>query len=80
VKTVGLVAPDRAVTYDAEGASVFVVDAANRVRRVTVRTGDRAGGFVELMQGPPAGSRVLVTGSSFVLDGDKVAPVENGAS
>ncbi|MDB5461499.1 MAG: efflux transporter, family, subunit [Caulobacteraceae bacterium] len=80
VKTIGLVAPDRAVTYDAEGASVFVVDAANRVRRVTVRTGDRAGGFVELMQGPPAGSRVLVTGSSFVLDGDKVAPVENGAS
>jgi HlyD family secretion protein len=79
VKTVGLVAPDRAVTYDADGASVFVVDAADRVKRVTVRTGDRANGFVELLQGPPAGSRVLVTGSSFVLDGDKVAPVE-GAS
>ena len=79
VKTAGLVAPDKAVSYDAEGAAVFVVDQANRVHRVAVRTGDRAGGFVELLQGPPAGSRVLVTGSSFVLDGDRVQPVE-GAS
>ena len=76
---VGLVAPDKAVTYDAEGASVFVVDANNRVHRVAVRTGDRANGMVELIQGPPAGSRILTTGSSFVLDGDKVAPVEDGA-
>jgi HlyD family secretion protein len=76
----GVVAPDKAVTYDAEGASVFVVDAANRVHRVGVHTGRRADGFVELLQGPPAGSRVLVTGSSFVLDGDKVVPAEGGAS
>ena len=80
IKTTGLVAPDKAVTYDAEGASVFVVDASDRVHRVAVRTGARANGLVELLQGPAAGSRVLVTGSSFVLDGDKVAPVENGAS
>jgi HlyD family secretion protein len=76
VKTNGLVAPDRAVSYDADGAAVYVVDPSNRVHRVAVRTGQRAGGFVELLQGPPAGSRVLVTGASFVLDGDKVAPVE----
>jgi len=79
VKTAGLVAPDRAVSYDADGAAVYVVDPSNRVHRVAVRTGDRSGGFVELLQGPPAGSRVLVTGASFVLDGDKVSPVE-GAS
>jgi HlyD family secretion protein len=76
VRSNGLVAPDRAVSYDADGAAVYVIDASDRVHRVTVRTGERAGGFVELLQGPPAGSRVLVTGSSFVLDGDKVAPVE----
>jgi HlyD family secretion protein len=76
VKTNGLVAPDRAVSYDADGAAVYVVDGSNRVHRVAVRTGERAGGFVELLQGPPVGSRVLVTGASFVLDGDKVAPVE----
>ena len=76
VKTNGLVAPDRAVSYDADGAAVYVVDPSNRVHRVAVRTGQRSGGFVELLQGPPAGSRVLVTGASFVLDGDKVTPVE----
>lgn len=76
VRTNGLVAPDRAVSYDADGAAVYVVDPSNRVHRVAVRTGERSGGFVELLQGPPAGSRVLVTGASFVLDGDKVAPVE----
>lgn len=76
IKTNGLVAPDKAVSYDADGAAVYVVDPSNRVHRVAVRTGERAGGFVELLQGPPAGSRVLVTGASFVLDGDKVAPVE----
>ena len=77
VKSNGLVAPDRSVSYDADGAAVYVVDPSNRVHRVAVRTGERAGGFVELLQGPPAGSRVLVSGSSFVLDGDKVAPVES---
>jgi HlyD family secretion protein len=79
VKTQGLVAPDKAVSYDADGAAVFVVDPNNRVHRVAVKTGQRADGFVELLQGPPPGSRVLITGSSFVLDGDKVSPVE-GAS
>jgi len=76
VRSNGLVAPDRAVSYDADGAAVYVVDPSNRVHRVAVRTGERSGGFVELLQGPPAGSRVLVSGASFVLDGDKVAPVE----
>jgi HlyD family secretion protein len=80
VKTTGLVAPDKAVSYDADGAAVFVVDTSNHVHRIPVRTGNRSGGFVELLQGPPAGSRVLITGASFVLDGDKVAPVEDGAS
>ena len=76
VKTTSLVAPDRAVSFDAEGAAVYVVDPSNHVHRVAVRTGERAGGLVELLQGPPAGSLVLVTGASFVLDGDKVTTVE----
>ena len=72
-----LVAPDRAVIYGADGASVFIVGADDHAHRVPVKTGARANGMVELLQGPPAGSRVLVTGASFVLDGDKVAPVED---
>lgn len=67
--------PEAAVRFDADGASVMVVDTANKVRRVPVRTGRRAGGFVELIQGPPPGSQVLLGGASFVLDGDVVRPV-----
>jgi HlyD family secretion protein len=64
--------PESAVHFDANGASVMVVDDAERVHRVAVRTGARAGGFVELVEGPPLGSRVALAGGAFVLDGDKV--------
>lgn len=74
-----LVAPDRAVTFDADGAYVMVVDANNKVSRVSVRTGGRANGYVELLQGPPAGSRVLTSGSTFVLEGDTVSPTADTA-
>jgi HlyD family secretion protein len=71
-------APEAAIRYDADGASMMVVQADNRVRRVAVRSGDRADGFVELVQGPPPGSKVALGGSAFVLDGDRVRPVESG--
>jgi HlyD family secretion protein len=69
-------APEKAVRYDADGASVMVVGPDDRVRRVAVRTGQRAGGWVELLQGPPPGSRVALGGSAFVLEGDSVKPAE----
>jgi len=70
-----LVAPDRAVIFDAEGAYVMSVDAANKVHRVGVKTGSRVNGLVELVQGPAAGARVLTTGATFVLEGDTVKPL-----
>jgi HlyD family secretion protein len=70
------VVPDSAVRYDADGASVLVLDAANRARRMPVKTGARANGRVELVDGPPPGARVLLGGGAFVLDGDVVRPVE----
>ncbi len=75
----GLVVPDKAVVYAADGASVLVVGADSRAHRVAVKTGARAKGMVELLQGPPAGSKVMITGASFVLDGDKVVAVEGDA-
>jgi HlyD family secretion protein len=70
-----LAVPENAVRFTAEGASVFVVGAQDRrVRRVAVRTGTRGAGFVELLQGPPVGSMVILGGSAFVLDGDVVRP------
>jgi len=70
--------PETAVLYDADGASVAVVGADHRVRIVPVKTGRRANGFVELAEGPPAGSWVLLRSASFVLPGDLVKPIPTG--
>jgi HlyD family secretion protein len=75
VSTAALAVPETAVRYDADGASVVVVGADNRVRQVQVKTGRRSGGFVELLQGPSAGSVVLWKAAAFVLPGDLVRPV-----
>ncbi|WP_269716110.1 efflux RND transporter periplasmic adaptor subunit [Caulobacter sp. NIBR2454] len=74
-----LAVPETAVRYDAEGASVATVGADNKVKQVPVKTGQRGGGFVELVQGPPAGARVLLGAAAFALDGDVVRPVEGAA-
>ncbi|HLI67966.1 MAG TPA: efflux RND transporter periplasmic adaptor subunit [Caulobacteraceae bacterium] len=69
--------PEAAIRYDADGASVMVVGADNRVRQVPVKTGEHEGGFVEIVSGPPAGSRVLLGASAFVLPGDLVRPIQD---
>ena len=71
----GLVVPESAVHFDVDGASVMMLEADDKVRRVAVRTGQRAQGMVELIQGPPPGALVLLGGGAFVLDGDQVRPV-----
>lgn len=71
----GVVVPESAVHFDADGASVMTLRADNRVRRIAVRTGQRAQGMVELVQGPPPGALILLGGGAFVLDGDRVTPV-----
>jgi HlyD family secretion protein len=68
--------PETALLYDADGVSLMVVDQADRVHKAKVSTGQRGSGFVELLSGPPPGSRVLLGASSFVLEGDKVDPVD----
>lgn len=72
--------PASSVRYEAGGASVMLVGADNRVKQVPVKLGERAGDYVQLIDGPPAGSRVLAVGSSFTLDGDVIQPVEEGAA
>lgn len=71
-----LAAPETAVRYDADGASVMVVGADNRVKRVLVQTGQRGAGLVQLIKGPPPGSRIVQNAAAFLLDGDMVRPVE----
>lgn len=66
--------PEGAVRFTADGAAVYTVAADRKVRRVPVRTGERGGGFVELLEGPPVGAMVILGGSAFVLEGDQVRP------
>jgi HlyD family secretion protein len=68
--------PESALRFDSNGASVMTVGADGRVRRLGVKTGQRSGGYVELVQGPPPGTRVALGGSAFVNDGDKVQTVD----
>jgi HlyD family secretion protein len=67
--------PESALRFDAAGASVMTVAQDGKVARTLVRTGQRAGGYVELVQGPPVGARVALGGSAFVSEGDKVDAV-----
>lgn len=67
--------PERAIQYRAGGPSVTIIDAGNRVRRVSVRIGERGGNYVELIEGPPVGTRVLSGGDALVLPGDVVRTV-----
>ncbi len=67
-----LAVPETAVRYDANGASVMAVGPDERVSRVAVTTGQRGGGYVELLTGPPAGSRVVEKAAAMLVPGDYV--------
>ena len=75
-----LSAPESAIRYDADGASVMTVADNNRVKRVGVQTGPRGGGYVQLVKGPPAGTRVVQNAAAFLLDGDLVRPTDAAAT
>ena len=68
--------PEAAIRYDAEGASVVTIDDQNRAHQVKIRTGQRGGGWVQLIEGPQPGARVVLSAASFTLDGDRVKPIE----
>lgn len=75
VTGMGLALPETAIRYDANGASVMVIGADNKVKRVGVQTGQRGGGMVQIVSGPPAGSLIVQNAASFLLDGDRVRPI-----
>jgi len=72
--------PETAVRYDASGASVMVVGSDGRVSQQPVRTGERGGGYVELLSGPPPGSVVVAKAGAQLLAGDLVKPDWGSAS
>jgi HlyD family secretion protein len=66
--------PEAAIRYEADGLFVMTVDSNNRAHQTPVKVGQKGGGWAQLVQGPPAGTRVVLGGASFVADGDTVRP------
>lgn len=69
------VAPVEAVQYSADGPSLLIVNSQDRVARRPVRTGQRVGRFVEILDGAPQGARVVLRGGAILIAGDHVKPV-----
>jgi HlyD family secretion protein len=53
----------------------MVVGGDERVTRVAVTTGQRGGGYVELLTGPPAGSRVVERAGAMLVPGEVIRAV-----
>jgi HlyD family secretion protein len=64
--------PETAVRYDADGAALMMVGPDDRVIRAAVTTGQRGEGYVELISGPPAGTRVVQKAAAMLVPGDVV--------
>jgi HlyD family secretion protein len=46
---------------------------------VLVQTGQRGGGWVQLIKGPPVGARIVRSAGALMLEGDVVRPMEEAA-
>lgn len=66
--------PEAAIRYEADGLYVMTVDGANRAHQTPVKIGQKGGGWAQIVQGPPAGTRIVLGGASFVTDGDVIRP------
>lgn len=66
--------PESAIRYEADGLYLMTVDSNNRAHQTAIKVGQKGGGWAQLVQGPPAGTRIVLGGASFVTDGDVVRP------
>jgi HlyD family secretion protein len=73
-ETEALAIPVTAIGSSPEGSSVMRVR-DGVVERVSVRTGIRDGGLVEIVEGLAAGDQVVLKAGAFVRAGDKINPV-----
>jgi RND family efflux transporter MFP subunit len=72
----GLVVPAEAVVIRDGFPYVFTVTSDGIAQRLRVKTGERLGKEVEVLEGVRAGDRVVVDGAGFLGDGDRVRVVD----
>lgn len=70
----GLAVPASALLYGQHGATVQVLE-GQKVSSRQVKTGLRAGGLVEIVEGLTEGDVVIARSGTFLRDGDEVRPV-----
>lgn len=75
----GLAVPASAILYGDNGATVQVLE-GRRVSSRRVKTGLRAGGMVEILEGLSEGDVVIARSGTFLRDGDEVRPVFEATS
>jgi len=68
----GLSVPELAVVGEGEARFVYIVDGDGKARRRPVRTGARASGRIEILQGLRPGERVVTEGVVKVADGMQI--------
>ena len=66
--------PASAILYDADGASVQIVQ-GGKVATRRVKLGLTAGGVAEVREGLAEGDHVVAKSGTFLRDGDLVRPV-----
>jgi membrane fusion protein (multidrug efflux system) len=67
-----LVVPESAVALDEQGPYLWKVDDEDRVSRLPIEIGLRERGIVEVVQGLPAGTRIVSAGTHKVSEGSRV--------
>jgi HlyD family secretion protein len=67
----GIYLPDTAIRFEGAAASVFTV-ANGKAVKVPIRTGERANGVVEVLQGVTPGMQIISGAVAFLHDGDAV--------
>jgi RND family efflux transporter MFP subunit len=77
-ESAALTLPQAAVVMRDGFGYVYVLQSADRVRRLRVSTGRRVGDRIEITGGLAAGARVANEGAGFLNDGDKVRVVTAG--
>lgn len=75
----GIYLPDTAIRFEGTAASVFTV-ANGKAVKVPIKTGERANGVVEVLQGVNAGMQIISGAVAFLHDGDAIhiAPNSQG--
>ncbi len=76
----GLTVPAAAVQLTAAGASVLRVDADGLLTRVTVTTGIRDRGNIEILTGLAEGDKIVSRAGAFVREGERINPIAEPAA